>query len=314
MSERNRQRLCDLCGGRRFDPVHRACRDRQHGRPGTFDVVRCRTCGLMQTDPRPDPRAIRHYYPPTYVPYTLGAAPGPSWRQTVRAAAWAPFRLRYGAGDAWPRPRPGAQRALDIGCGSGLLLARLARLGWDPWGIEPDAGAAAAAARRLGPPPDRVYRGPAEDAVYPAGSFGLVTLIHTLEHLHEPLAVLTGVRRWLRPGGELRVRVPNSGSAEARLFGRLWDGLDVPRHLYHFTPRTLTLLLERAGFTVQRCVPEPQAASLAGSLIAVLEATGGRHAALRRSRALYLCATPIAAILAALGEGGSIDVMATPHP
>lgn len=239
------------------------------------------------------------------------ACRAPVWR-LVRAAAWAPYRLRYGPADALPSPRPGAGRALDIGCGRGVLLARLRAMGWDVWGIEPDAEAAAAAERAVGLP-GRIARCPAEEATYPPAFFHLVTLTHSLEHLDEPLAVLTRVRRWLRPDGVLRVRVPDIGSAEARLFGHLWHGLDVPRHRHHFTASTLTLLLARAGFVVHRRVPEAQAALLAGSLATLVQVVSGRRLPPRAARALYLLTVPVAAGLAAFGIGGSIDVTAVPR-
>jgi hypothetical protein len=53
--------------------------------------------------------------------------------------------------------------------------------------------------------------------------------------------------RWLAPGGLLIVEVPNAGGAGGRLFGRYWSGLDFPRHLVHFTPATMTAMVERAG-------------------------------------------------------------------
>ncbi len=314
---------CRLCGGRSFEPVRRGCRDRRLNTPGVFAIVRCRACGLMRTHPWPGGPADAGRLALTPAPGVPCAGcwvlSGEKPRQhaargtqhsLARAAAWAPYRLRYGRADALPPPWPGAGRALDIGCGRGALLAHLRELGWDVWGIEPDAEAAAAAERAVGRP-GRIIRERAERVDYPPAFFDLITLMHSLEHLEEPLMVLTRARRWLRPGGVLRVRVPDIASAEARLFGRLWDGLDVPRHRHHFTARTLTLLCERAGFVVQRRVPEAQATLLAGSLAALVHPSGlpGRAA-----RALYLFTVPLAAALAALGMGGSIDVTAVPRP
>jgi hypothetical protein len=52
---------------------------------------------------------------------------------------------------------------------------------------------------------------------------------------------------WLAPGGLLIVEVPNAGGLGARLFGRAWSGLELPRHLSHFTPETLGAVVARAG-------------------------------------------------------------------
>ena len=71
-----------------------------------------------------------------------------------------------------------------------------------------------------------------------------------LEHVHDPLRVLCEAHRLLVPGGKIVVAVPNMDSLPYRWFGRAWQGLDLPRHLTHFSPRTLHKMLQRAGFQV----------------------------------------------------------------
>src|SRR5437870_4946655 len=71
---------------------------------------------------------------------------------------------------------------------------------------------------------------------------------HSLEHVHSPLNVLREAHRLLARGGRLYVAVPNIDSLPFRWFGAAWYGLDLPRHLTHFTPPTLALMLQRAGF------------------------------------------------------------------
>ena len=52
---------------------------------------------------------------------------------------------------------------------------------------------------------------------------------------------------WLKPGGIFYVLVPNVDSAEARVFGSYWHGLELPRHLFHYSPASLKFLAESAG-------------------------------------------------------------------
>jgi hypothetical protein len=73
---------------------------------------------------------------------------------------------------------------------------------------------------------------------------------HSLEHVHDPQEVVCAASRLLAPGGRLIVATPNIDSLSFRWFGSAWFGLDVPRHLTHFAPWTLQLLLQRAGFRV----------------------------------------------------------------
>jgi SAM-dependent methyltransferase len=162
----------------------------------------------------------------------------------------------------------------------------------------------------LGISSDRIFVGPAEEAEWPAGSFHLVTLSHVLEHLPNPRQTLADIHRWLRPGGRVRIWVPNVESAESRVFGDLWFGLDVPRHLIHYSRTTVRRLLEGAGFDVERMVPEYQGSSLSGSLSHLGRALTRRHRNYHHSSALYLATLPVASILLGLGSWPSIDVTA----
>jgi SAM-dependent methyltransferase len=81
-------------------------------------------------------------------------------------------------------------------------------------------------------------------------SFDVITMRHSLEHVHHPLDVLRAAHRLLVPGGKLIVSAPNIDSLPFKWFGRYWRGLDLPRHLTHFTPDTLQLMLARSGFDV----------------------------------------------------------------
>src|SRR5205823_10757107 len=81
-----------------------------------------------------------------------------------------------------------------------------------------------------------------------SASFDVITMWHSLEHVHHPMKILREAHRLLVPGGRLLVAVPNIDSLPFRWFGSAWYGLDLPRHLTHFAPWTLHLMLERAGF------------------------------------------------------------------
>ena len=83
-----------------------------------------------------------------------------------------------------------------------------------------------------------------------AASFDVVTMWHSLEHVHAPLAILREAFRLLVPGGKLVVAVPNRASWAATAFGPVWFGLDLPRHLTHFDPETLAKMLTASGFRV----------------------------------------------------------------
>jgi SAM-dependent methyltransferase len=300
---------CTLCGASGASLVYRNCRDRRHWLPGRFDLVRCRDCGLVRTDPRPSVGSIAEFYPPSYVSFAAEVPSTSAWYAVLRSVVRLPYVLRYGSADPWFRPSD-TNRLLDVGCGTGVYLQAMGNLGWSVRGVEPDAAAAARAAERLGVQPDRIFVGRVEDADFPPETFDLVTMAHVLEHLHHPRGVLERIRRWLRPGGMIRLWLPNFESIESRVFRKLWFGLDVPRHLYHFGPHTIRATLETVGFSVERVVPQYQANTLSGSLRHTVDALLGRQVEVRESMALYYAFLPLAAMLLALGTGGALDVTA----
>src|SRR5262249_7927331 len=120
--------------------------------------------------------------------------------------------------------------------------------GWDVHGVEINSETARLARERY---QLEVRTGTLEQAAYSDGLFDVVTMWGVLEHLHDPAGSLREVHRVLNADGVLVVRVPNLASCDARLFGKYWAGFDSPRHLFVFTPRSLTSLLECNGFRVQ---------------------------------------------------------------
>lgn len=143
----------------------------------------------------------------------------------------------------------GPLRLLDVGCATGNFVAEAARWGARAEGVEPMA-APARAARDAGL---EVICGRLEEAAFPDGRFDVVTLFEVIEHLPDPLALLTEARRILRPGGLMIVRTGNAESWTVRFMGPRWDYFcPAIGHISFFTPRSMRLAAERTGFDVAR--------------------------------------------------------------
>ncbi|MCA1706729.1 MAG: class I SAM-dependent methyltransferase [Actinobacteria bacterium] len=289
-------------------------RDRQHQLPGSFRVVRCRTCGLVRTDPRPTADTISNYYPDEYGPYvgtivdsrSRDEPPAGGVKRRLRRL----FDLRT---QSIPSLRPG--RMLELGCASGSFLYEMAGRGWTVEGIEPSTNAAARATA-LG---FKVQNASLENALPPDEHFDLVVGWMVLEHLHEPVAALEKVRAWTSPSGWLAVSTPSTRRWHLKLFGDAWYSLSLPHHLYHYTPASLSKILERAGWKVERAFHQRTISDLAASSGYLLQKSG-RNRRLAEWLIRYpvapgrqhLFAYPVASILAALGQTGRMTVWARP--
>lgn len=86
---------------------------------------------------------------------------------------------------------------------------------------------------------------------YPDNYFDEIYLTHVLEHIHSINEILSDLYRCLKPNGILKIEVPNIESFDAKNFGEFWRHLDIPRHLYHFSPNTLKELLKKHGFIIK---------------------------------------------------------------
>jgi SAM-dependent methyltransferase len=133
---------------------------------------------------------------------------------------------------------------LDLGCSSGSFLATLKGKGWKLHGIEMSTESAEKAKQKCGA---EVFVGDILDAPFAPASFDAITCFHVFEHLYKPKEVLAKVSKWLKPGGIFYVLVPNIDSAGARVFKSYWYPLELPRHLSHFSPKSLSMVANSLG-------------------------------------------------------------------
>ena len=82
------------------------------------------------------------------------------------------------------------------------------------------------------------------------GSFDAITLWHVLEHVHDLSAYVQQLKKLLNKKGKLFIAVPNYTSLDAKIYKEYWAAYDVPRHLYHFSPASMKLLMEKNGLNI----------------------------------------------------------------
>ncbi len=291
---------CGICGGTAGELLFPARDFNFQTTDESFSVVRCSACGTAQTAPRPPEQTLGRYYPPSY--YPTGGYTRAYYRRKIQPSQ----REKV---DILRRFRSSGT-ILDVGCGAGFFVREATERGFSAQGIELSREAIEFGRREGGV---RLTEGDLLHANFPDRSFDIVTLWHVLEHLSRPVETLKRIRALLKPGGLLIIAVPNFDSLQARVFRGRWYHLEVPRHLYHFTPHGLRSLLDAGGFDVREELhrsPEHNWAGILGSLVPLVAANGsfgGRLGRLLVGRPLSRAA---AAMETAIHRGGTFTLIA----
>ncbi len=303
---------CPICQSPESRLYLERCSDFLYGCPGTWSLIECCTCGLVYTFPLPTAEALLGLYPEDYSPHvSVKELKATVYGRLLGAFRAMPYLLRFGSPDWAFRPF-GSGRVLDVGCGRGELLRQLAALGWKCWGI--DISPLAVAKARVLVPGAEVVQATLEDIHWDI-SFDLITAVHVIEHMPDPRGALSKIASLLAPGGRLFMSIPNIGSFEAKLFGRYWSGLDIPRHCVHFREGVTRFLLEGMGLSIVGVRPALFASSLSESLISMLPETVRRQVLHSRiARYIYFLAFPFATLSYALGNRGVLEIVAEKTP
>jgi len=230
------------------------------GLGGAFDYVECSECGALQIARIPED--LDRFYPASYYaraearPRTgrsLGRSLRALWSRARRCRGIAGTPLagrRFGRFEWLARTATGLDAPiLDVGCGSGLLLWRLHRIGFhDLTGIDERM-----VGERREPGGPRLLR---ETLETHRGVYHLVMAHHSFEHLRDPRSGFRALAALVGPGGWLLLRVPVASSWARRHYGSEWVQLDAPRHLFLPTPSTVETLAREVGLRVDLCVDD----------------------------------------------------------
>jgi SAM-dependent methyltransferase len=198
--------------------------------------VSCCDCGVAYMEPTPDFAELQNFY-----------------NECFQVNRESQARKIEGKSDALlkilNRFLPKKGRLLEIGCSYGHFLRRAKQDGWGVEGVEISRTAADWARETFG---IAAYPGTLEEALPSLKPpYDAVVMLHVLEHAPEPARLVSQIREVLRPGGVLLAKTPNSASWIAHICGRTWEWLTPPAHIFLFSPLSLRLLLEHAGFQVE---------------------------------------------------------------
>lgn len=203
---------------------------------GGHELQRCTACGLVYALEYHDPDEV---YVDGY--FTGGTDFGldvmdPEFQRFLAHAAERRLKLIE-------RLVGGRGSILDVGCGTGEVIAVARDRGWDATGVEPIPESAEIARGRG----VTVHTGMLEDTDVPQSSHDVVSAFHVIEHVPDGTAFLRSISRWARPGGHVVIECPNFRSAHRLGHGDAWPSLRPLEHLAHYTPSTMASTIRRAG-------------------------------------------------------------------
>ncbi len=234
---------------------------------GWRQVLRCTGCGLVRADPLPSPEEKLASETNDYATDVACPEVQDLFNNYHRDYVEDPIilRMRQHLGDL-ESTLSGSGSLLDVGSATGIFMHLARERGWDATGVELCAERAVEAAKEFDL---TILTGSFTELSFDGRRFDAVSMLDVVEHTTDPLAMIRRAHDVLRPGGAIFVAVPNQHclltvlvNAYARLGGpggkaKFLPRLYVPIHLHYFTPKTLTRLLEAAGFRVVRLEHAP---------------------------------------------------------
>lgn len=237
---------CPICGSADIKNVLSAKDYTVSGE--TFAIAECNNCSLRFTQDVPEAATISPYYKSEdYISHS-NTSKGLINRlyQLVRKNTMHKKRRLV---EKTTRLKKGT--LLDIGSGIGTFVQEMKQAGWEVKGLEPDAQA-----RKMA---QQLYDLELADSNHflqlTAGSFDAITMWHVLEHVHDLNDYVQQLKILLKERGKLFIAVPNYTSKDAGIYREYWAAYDVPRHLYHFSPRSMKILMEKNGLNIKQHKP-----------------------------------------------------------
>ena len=297
---------CNICGGTDVLLLFKQ-RDLyiRKGDLTEFSLVQCKKCGLVFVNPQPTYQELSPFYQDGYFVSTGLNDDSKSFLNSLkrfRREKLPEFKPRFYKWNLFSKKHG---QFLDVGCAVGAKSKGLIQdfPEWSFYGVEPDQNAAYIASKLE---KFNVSKGSLLDVRYNDKFFDVVMFHHVLEHVSDPKLNIQESFRILKDGGYLIIVVPNYRSIFSRIFKRNWRHLDIPRHLFQFDKKTLRMVLEENGFSIEKIGAETMDGSFLNSLITTLNLNVNidNNIFIACARFLFACLNRIFKI------GGSLYILA----
>lgn len=213
-----------------------------------FSILHCQQCNLRFTSPVPAQSEIGKYY--KFTEYISHTDVKEGWmnqlyhkvrnRTLAQKTKWVQSLFTGHKG-----------HLLDIGSGTGAFVNAMKEKDWKVSGLEPDEATRAIAFKNYGIQLQSI------DNLYnqPENEFEVITMWHVLEHVHDLKPYINQCYKSLKQNGRLIIAVPNYTSFDSNFYKKYWAAYDLPRHLYHFSPLSMHVLMNALGFEIVQTKP-----------------------------------------------------------
>jgi 2-polyprenyl-3-methyl-5-hydroxy-6-metoxy-1,4-benzoquinol methylase len=230
---------CNLCGSENRVPY---CPENGKG------LVECTDCGLVYVSPRPDAAELYALYGETYFRNDDNGTVGYHDYVADEANIRRTFGRRLNILHKYIQPGEN-RKLLDVGCAAGFFVDEAARRGWQVEGLDVSSFAVEYVKERFG---HAAYNTSLIEAEGLAdGTYSIVSMFDVIEHVPDPKANIERAAELLHSGGVVALITPDVGSLVARITGKRWIGYKLSEeHIYYFDVRTLSRMLNDAGFDV----------------------------------------------------------------
>jgi SAM-dependent methyltransferase len=236
---------CTLCGSNTPEPVSTSRiirRSKMKILSNCLDekivIVRCSVCSHHYLDPAPTEESLDHYYNEDYFCDDDSAPDNVS--NKLRLSDCFYFM-------SCRKPTILNGRLLDIGSGNKKYLLWASQKGYQAEGFDYSEYPGVEGSEAI-----PMSYGVLKSDSFEPESFDVITLWWILEHVKNPVEILSYCKKFLKPEGVIMIGVPNFGSPLARIFGDYWHHLVLPDHISQFTSESAVNMVERAGMKVEK--------------------------------------------------------------
>jgi 2-polyprenyl-3-methyl-5-hydroxy-6-metoxy-1,4-benzoquinol methylase len=214
----------------------------------SFSIYQCSTCNFRFTASIPTQEVISKYY--KFVEYISHTDVKNGWmnrlyhlvrtKTLAQKTNWIQSLFTGHKG-----------HLLDIGAGTGAFVHSMFQKKWTVTGLEPDASTRAKAFENYN------IELKSTDVIFdlPPNEYEVITMWHVLEHVHDLKPYIQQCFKSLKHNGRLIIAVPNYTSFDASFYNKYWAAYDLPRHLYHFSPNSMKVLLNQYGLEIVSIQP-----------------------------------------------------------